>query len=142
LPPSVRVDVLTATLCEDAGMDHAVLTRALDRLRVGGAYFAYLHGSQVTGTADENSDIDLATLFHDPAPSSFALDLPPGVDLMVLNSAPLEVAGRIACHGTLVLEADETARVRWESMTRTVYLDEKYRIERSHREFLEAAARG
>ncbi|MFZ4487590.1 MAG: nucleotidyltransferase domain-containing protein [Candidatus Nanopelagicales bacterium] len=33
-------------------------------------------------------------------------------------------------------------RVRWESQTRKVYSDEKYRIDRSHREFLEGAARG
>ena len=123
-------------------MDHAVLSVALERLRAAGALFVYLHGSQATGTADLNSDIDLAALFPDPAPASFELDLPPGVDLVVLNGAPLEIAGRVACLGTLVLEADETARVRWESTTRTVYLDEKYRIDRSHREFLEAAARG
>lgn len=123
-------------------MDHAALSLALERLRARGARFVYLHGSQAAGTAGAHSDIDLAALFPDPAPASFELDMPPGVDLIILNTAPLEVAGRIACHGTVVLEDDEVARVRWESMTRTVYLDEKYRIDRSHREFLEAATRG
>lgn len=36
----------------------------------------------------------------------------------------------------------EVARVRWEARTRRIYSDEKYRIDRSHREFLEAVRRG
>lgn len=65
-----------------------------------------------------------------------------GVDLLVLNSAPLEMRGRIALEGTLLFEDDEVARVRWESTTRKIYLGERYRIERSHREFLETLSRG
>jgi hypothetical protein len=68
--------------------------------------------------------------------------MPPGVDLLVLNSAPLEIKGKIALDGTLLFEDDEVARVRWESTTRKIYLDERYRIERSHREFLETLSRG
>lgn len=111
-------------------------------MRAHGALFAYLHGSQATGTAREDSDIDLAAYFAGPAPAAFEVDLPAGVDLLVLNSAPLEIAGRIACDGRLVLEVDAPERVRWEATTRKVYLDERYRIERSHREFLAAVAHG
>lgn len=123
-------------------MDEAKLATALETLRVAGARFVYLHGSQASGTARLDSDIDLAALFDEPAPPSFAFDLPSGVDLLVLNGAPLEIAGRIALHGRLVLEVDEVARVRWEATTRKIYSDEKYRIDRSHREFREAVARG
>ena len=122
-------------------METARLEDALRRLKDQGALFAYLHGSQAVGTATFNSDIDVAALFPEPAPASFDVDLPYGVDLIVLNGAPLEVAGRIALDGILVLEVDEVARVRWEARTRKIYLDEKYRIDRSHREFLEAVAR-
>lgn len=123
-------------------MDPMVLEDALARLRDQGAVFAYLHGSQANGTARPDSDIDLAAGFPEPAPASFDLDLPANVDLLVLNGAPLEIAGRIAMEGQLVLEVDEVARVRWESRTRKIYCDERYRIERSHREFLEAITRG
>ncbi|MHB1166220.1 MAG: nucleotidyltransferase domain-containing protein [Candidatus Nanopelagicales bacterium] len=123
-------------------MASAVLDDAVDRLRAAGALFAYLHGSQAAGTATAGSDVDLAAVFPDPAPASFEVDLPTGVDLLVLNDAPLEIAGRIALDGILVLAEDEVARVRWEARTRRIYSDEKYRIDRSHREFLEAVRRG
>lgn len=65
-----------------------------------------------------------------------------GIDLLVLNAAPLEVRGRLALRGILVLDADPVARVRWESTTRKVYRDERPRIERAHREFPEAVRHG
>lgn len=113
-----------------------------EALRLAGARFAYLHGSQASGHAGPESDIDVAAFFDDPVPATFDVVLPDGVDLLVLNSAPLEVAGRIALYGRLILEDDEVARVRWESTTRKIYLDERYRIERSHREFLESLNHG
>jgi len=122
-------------------MDQAVLDDALARLRASGALFVYLHGSQAAGTARDDSDIDLAALFPDPAPAGFEVELPPGVDLLVLNGADLEMAGRVAMDGRLLLQVDEVARVRWEARMRKVYCDERYRIERSRREFLEAVAR-
>lgn len=111
-------------------------------LRNAGAKFAYLHGSQATGDARPDSDTDVAAFFGDPVPTSFDVAMPDGVDLLVLNDAPLELAGRVALHGRLILEVDEVARVRWESTTRKIYLDEKYRIDRSHREFLESLRHG
>ena len=119
-----------------------MLGDALARLARAGARFVYLHGSQAAGTARPDSDIDLAAYFSDPAPASFEVDLPAGVDLLVLNGTDLEMAGRVAMAGQLVLELDEVARVRWESQTRKIYCDELYRIERSRREFLEAVTRG
>lgn len=115
---------------------------ALRQLREKGAVFAYLHGSQLTGHARQDSDIDVAAYFSAPVPASFEVDLPAEIDLMVLNGAPLELAGRIAMDGRLLFDDDPPARVRWESQTRKIYSDEMYRIERSHREFLEAVSRG
>lgn len=55
------------------------------------------------------------------------MDLPPGVDLVVLDDAPLWLAGRIALWGRVLAVADPSAdveRVRWQVDTRMRYLDE------------------
>lgn len=111
-------------------------------LRDQGALFAYVFGSVARGEARTDSDLDVAALFPEPRPQSFDVEVPSGVDLLVLNSAPLEIKGKIALDGVLLFEDDAVARVRWESTTRKIYLDERYRIERSHREFLETMNSG
>jgi hypothetical protein len=60
---------------------------------------------------------------------------------VVLNDAPLELAGRIALHGRLLFERDPGARVVWEATTRKIYFDELPRLNRAHREFAEAVLR-
>lgn len=74
--------------------------------------------------------------------ASFDVLLPATVDLVVLNTAPLELAGRIAQHGTVLFDDDPPARVRWVAMTRKIYADERPRLERSHHRFAEAVLRG
>jgi len=64
--------------------------------------------------------------------------LPPGVDLLILDDAPLELAGRVAVGGRLLFEEDKVARVRWEAVSWKIYVDELPRITRSHREFAAA----
>jgi predicted nucleotidyltransferase len=123
-------------------MDTSSLDEATTALREQGALFAFLHGSQVAGTATSASDIDIAAFFAEPVPASFDVELPSGVDLVILNNAPLEIAGRIALEGRLILDDDEVARVRWQARTRKIYADEKYRIDRSHAEFLAAVTGG
>jgi hypothetical protein len=49
------------------------------------------------------------------------------VDLLVLDAAPLELAGRVALHGRLLFDDDPPARVRWQAQTRLIYLDEEWR---------------
>lgn len=115
---------------------------AADMLARHGAVFAFVHGSRARGSQRPDSDLDVAAYFHDPAPASFTLDLPPGTDLLVLNGAPLELAGRIALEGVLILDRDPALRAEWVARTRKIYSDEKYRLDRSHREFLEAVGRG
>ncbi|BBY07425.1 nucleotidyltransferase domain-containing protein [Mycobacterium noviomagense] len=115
---------------------------AIEALRNHGALFAYLHGSRATHTARETSDIDIAAYFGGRRPQGFDILLPPGVDLLVLDDAPLELAGRVALFGSLLFETDLRARVVWEATTRKIYLDELPRINRAHREFAEAVRRG
>ena len=118
----------------------AVIAEAVAGLRQAGARFAYLHGSRATGQNRDDSDIDVAAYFGGHPPNAFEVLLPPAVDLLVLDSAPLELAGRVAVGGRLLFEDDQVARVRWEAMTRKIYFDELPRINRSHREFAAAVA--
>lgn len=68
--------------------------------------------------------------------------MPEGVDLVVLDGAPLELAGRVALHGILLLDDDPPARVRWQAQTRLIYLDEEDRQRRLDRVFLAGRTRG
>jgi uncharacterized protein len=104
-------------------------------LRNAGARFAYLHGSRASGQYRSDSDIDIAAYFGVQPPNAFDILLPPGVDLLVLDHAPLELAGRVAARGRLLFDDDPVSRVRWEATTRKIYFDELPRITRAHREF-------
>lgn len=120
-----------------------VLRRAIvDVLRDAGAVFAFIHGSRARATARTDSDIDVAAWWPSDAPPSFDVLLPVRVDLLVLNAAPLELAGRVAVEGVLLFDDDPACRVRWVAQTRKIYFDERPRIERSHREFAESLRRG
>lgn len=121
----------------------AVTAEAVAVLRQAGARFAYLHGSRASGRHRPDSDIDIAAYFGGRPPASFEVLLPPGVDLLVLDDSPLELAGRVAVGGRLLFEDDQVARIRWEAMTRKIYFDELPRITRAHQEFAAAVtARG
>lgn len=94
------------------------------RLRAAGASFGYVYGSRAAGSPRPDSDLDVAAWFGAAAPAVWDVDLPAGVDLLVLDRAPLYLAGRVAAYGRLLFDDDPPARVRWEADTRTVYLDE------------------
>lgn len=119
-----------------------VTEQTIAALRREGAPFAYLHGSRTTENFRPDSDVDVAAYFGGHAPASFEILLPPGVDLLVLDDAPLELRGRVATKGVLLFADDDVARVRWESMTRKVYFDELPRLQRAHREFAKSVDRG
>ena len=106
-----------------AGLREEVLTA----LRRAGARFAFVHGSRAQGTPRQDSDLDVAAWWDRDAPAPWEILLPPGADLLVLNEAPLELAGRVALHGTLLFDDDPPARVRWQAQTRLLYLDEEDR---------------
>ncbi len=114
----------------------------VEALRRAGAVFAFVHGSRASGTARADSDLDIAAWWPATPPAAFEVPLPARVDLLVLNSAPLELAGRVATQGVLLFDDDPAARVRWVATTRKIYFDELPRIERSHREFAESLRRG
>lgn len=94
-------------------------------LKRAGAVFAFVHGSRAEpGAATPSSDLDIAAWWGTGAPDPWALDLPDDVDLLVLDSAPLWLAGRVAMHGRLLFEQDAADRVRWQVDTRMRYVDE------------------
>ncbi len=121
-------------------VEEDVIRQAVAALRAAGARFAYLHGSRVAGTARPDSDVDLAAWFgRDRVPAPWEVgDLPGAVDLLVLDGAPLELAGRVALRGRLLFDDDPPARVRWEATTRKIWADEAPRRERARRDFAEA----
>lgn len=111
-------------------------------LRAAGARFALVHGSRAAGTSRADSDLDVAAWWELSPPAAFEVLLPPRVDLLVLNGAPLEIAGRVATRGRLMFDDDPSARVRWVATTRKIYADELPRLRRSDREFAAAVRRG
>lgn len=125
-----------------AHMDAGLRDQVAAALRGAGARFGFLHGSRASGTHRSDSDVDVAAWWPREAPPSFEVELPPGVDLLVLNSAPLELAGRVAAGGVLLFDDDPPARVRWVATTRKIYFDEQPRMLRAHREFAESRRRG
>ena len=111
-------------------------------LRGAGARFGLVRGSRVAGSARADSDVDVAAWWPDDPPPAFEVLLPSGVYLVVLNGAPLELAGRIALDGRVLFDDDPPARVRWTATMRKIYVDEQPRLRRSHHEFAEALRRG
>ncbi len=126
-------------ICQTGEMDKAraaqVMAESAAVLRNAGARFAYLHGSRASGQYRPDSDIDIAAYFGGQPPNAFDILMPPCVDLLILDDAPLELAGRVAAHGRLLFDDDSVCRVRWEATTRKIYFDELPRITRAHREF-------
>ncbi len=111
-------------------------------LMSAGARFAFLHGSRAEGRARPMSDWDVAAWWGTTSPDQWAVLLPAHVDLLVLDGAPLELAGRVALHGHLLFDDDPVARVRWQADTRKVYLDERPRQQEADRLFAAAHHRG
>lgn len=124
-------------------MDVTELDELVANLREAGARFAYLIGSRAEGTARDDSDIDLAAWFgrDDVAPWTIPGIDYESVDLVVLDTAPLVLAGRTATRGKLLFELEPAERVRWEATTRKIYFDEKPRLERARKDFVEARRR-
>lgn len=111
-------------------------------LRAAGARFAFVHGSRAGGTAGPDSDLDVAAWWGAASPAPWNVPLPARVDLLVLDRAPLELAGRVALRGRLLVDDDPPRRVAWQAMTRLMYLDEEARQERLDRVFFAGRRRG
>lgn len=110
-------------------------------LRDAGARFAFLFGSRAAGTERADSDTDVAAWWGTEPPGSWQVAVPQGVDLLVLDTAPLELAGRVALHGVLLFDDDPSARVAWQADTRTVYLDDLRAYRERQREWADVVSR-
>lgn len=128
---------------ETVPADPAVLDEVIEQLRAAGARFAFLHGSRVEGRHREGSDVDVAAWFGDKADVvAVRAGLPAGVDLLVLDDAPLELAGRVAMDGRLLCEDDPALRLEWQATTRKIFLDERFRVDRARADFAAAQRDG
>lgn len=118
-------------------------TEAIAALRRAGARFALVHGSRAAGGHPRvDSDLDVGAWWGDDAPEPWTVPVPPGVDLVVLDRAPLWLAGRIAQYGELLFDDDPRSRVAWQGDTRLRYLDEIPAVRERYRERREQLANG
>ena len=96
----------------------------------------YLHGSVARGTPRSDSDIDLAILLEEERPPTLPdsgaalageieakLSLP--IDVVLLNSAPVDLVHRVLRDGIIVFEHNPLARIRFEVQARNAYFDLK-----------------
>lgn len=112
---------------EEVPLPEGVTTASLRRsLREAGAVFAFLHGSRVTGHHRSGSDLDVAAWFGRRL-GAWEVPVPAGTDLLVLDTAGLELSGRVAQQGVLVLDDDPATRVAWQADRSKRYLDDAHR---------------
>jgi predicted nucleotidyltransferase len=99
-----------------------------------GIVCAYLFGSHARGDARAASDVEVAILFMESPPARLeglrfdlagALEarLHRPVEIVVLNHAPADLVHRVLRDGSIVLERDRFARIRFEVKARNEYFD-------------------
>ncbi len=112
-------------------------------LREAGARFAFVHESATDAERTAPArDVDVAAWWGSDPPPSWEVPLPGGVDLAVLDEAPLWLAGRVAFYGQLLFEDDQVARVRWQADTRRIWLDERPALRARQQAWLKAVGSG
>jgi uncharacterized protein len=84
----------------------------------------------------------VAAWWPEAPPQPWEVDVPGDVDLTILNTAPLWLAGRVALHGELLFDDDPPRRVAWQADTRCIYLDEIPELRKRQREWLKAVTDG
>ncbi len=106
---------------------------------------AYLFGSRAQGSAGPISDCDVAVLFsnspHHGLRYKLAHDLNKAVmrdqvDLVVLNSAPIELRYAVIASGIVVYESNFEVRVEYEAVTLSLYGDYLPILRRQRQEIL------
>lgn len=110
-------------------------------LRGAGARFALVLGSRANGPAHPGSDLDVGVVLERPV-DAWGIHVPDAVQVVDLERLPLDVAGRAAVEGVVLLEVDPAARARWVADTRTRCFDEAPRRAWVARQVLEVIARG
>jgi predicted nucleotidyltransferase len=117
-----------------AGLGEAIRSAAPD------VQFAYLFGSAATGGLTPRSDIDVA-IYVAPGADSHAVRLAAtraatrqlatdAVDVVLLNTAPLSVSGRVLASRRVVLDCDPHVRHAYESLTLRKFHDFRVRERR------------
>jgi predicted nucleotidyltransferase len=111
--------------------------------------FVYLFGSRSTGNATPRSDVDLAIyvassadqpgLRLDAARVSAAHLGTDAIDMVLLNAAPIALAGRVLVSRRVLLDRNPFLRHRYESSTARLFQD--FRI-REHRILAQRYPRG
>src|SRR5262249_50758929 len=95
---------------------------------------AYLFGSVATGRARPDSDVDIGVLYRSALPATlqgqpFAQEaelserLGCPVQIIVMNSAPVDLVHRILRDGILLAEHDKRVRIAFEVHARNAYFD-------------------
>lgn len=120
----------------DPTVDEPLTDRLKEHFRghPDGLVAVYLYGSRARGTERAGSDVDLGLLFAEEPREVIggprfqveervekALRLP--VQTVTLNTAPPDLVHRVLRDGVLVLEADRSARIRFEIAARNQYFD-------------------
>ena len=117
--------------------------------------FAYLFGSQASGTAGATSDTDVAVYLSDRLPRArwdaveesiaealHRLKIPVGdLDLVVLNKVGLLLRFRVIHDGRLLYERAPARRIRFEYQTMRDYFDFQYYSQRDAMMAIDRVAR-
>jgi len=109
--------------------------------RVPGVLFAYLFGSAALEQMRPSSDVDLA-VYLDPSTDALEARLAVAavaskhlgmdqVDVVVLNAAPLALAGRVLATRRVIVDGNPFARQRYESVIIRAFADFRL-VERRH----------
>ncbi len=131
--------MVTAPLPPDVAARLETLGDAIGR-SCPAVMFVYLFGSMATGTSGPRSDVDVA-VYVDPAADAAALRLDAlraatrhlatdAVDLVVLNDAPIALAGRVLTSRRVLLDRAPYLRHRYESRVMRLFHDFRIRERR------------
>jgi len=116
---------------------------------------AYLFGSVATGRSRPGSDVDVAIVLEPSVPPERFLELSleqarrlstasglGGIEVVVLNDAPLPLSGRVVSERVVLFSRDEPFRVRFEGKVLKEFLDFQIHAAPLDRDLLRATAEG
>lgn len=117
--------------------------------------FAYLFGSRADGSHGPHSDIDVAVLLSSTVAEEERLGIASrsadalaaatglgGIDVTVLDDAPIRFLGRVLRQRVVIYSRDEPRRVAWESLTGRMADDVEVWAAPMDRDLLAAIAEG
>lgn len=119
-------------------MDDSLIKSLTDNLIKYPIIFAYLFGSQAEGKSTAISDIDLAVFIDKKITKSERFDIRlrlsndlsamagKGVDLIVMNDIPIQLAYEVIKHGKVIFCKDRDAMIDAEIKILSKYLDRRY----------------